>query len=158
MFTLFTAHTSISCTNVYISKLILISASDTRHQTNTDTLLSCFTNAQDHKQLFLLLSEQKKDYIQYLVIRKNVVIVTVSVNLQSCAIGSQLSPHNSPTQCPVACCSVLPAGCCAAATAESSASSQQTAAVFSSQMARRCWSYVGFIASSSIIHIVRCVI
>ena len=54
MFTLFTAHTSISCTNVYISNLILISA---RHQTNTDTLLSYFTNAQDHKQLFLLLSE-----------------------------------------------------------------------------------------------------
>ena len=69
MFTLFTAHTSISCTNVYISNLILISASDTRYQTNM-LLATCYSSAlQIHKttnncvHVLLLLSEYKKDYI-----------------------------------------------------------------------------------------------
>ena len=68
MFTLFTAHTSISCTNVYISNLILISASDTRYQTNmllATHLLCKFT--QTIVYVLLLLSDYKKDYIIYVV-------------------------------------------------------------------------------------------
>ena len=70
MFTLFTAHTSISCTNVYISNLILISASDTRYQTNmllATHLLCKFTRPQTIVYVLLLLSDYKKDYIIYVV-------------------------------------------------------------------------------------------